>query len=225
MSTASASSQLLEMLFSGTLSLSEERFSSSAWLIMEQSKSFAETLGHKRIGLTSLLLGMIDQPSNEAESNSLEYLIEKLMDLFGAGDRSEHPLELSRDFLTEDVQRVLQSAYEFAENDQSQIEPQHLWAGVLAEAPHFLKQVFEKLPFQVEFEQGEDEADSGAEETALVDDWTERLSPVMRQALGAEDLTFVSVGLPAMIERSFAEGDVYEKIARSLFRSEAKHGC
>ncbi len=149
----------------------------------------------------------------------------KLREFFGTEETSQIRLELSRDFLTEDVQRVLQSAYEFAEKDQSQIEPQHLWAAVLAEAPHFLKQVFEKLSFPVEFEQVEDEAASEAEEHSLADDLTERLSPIMRQALGAQDLTFLALsgGSPLAMERSFLEGDVYEKIARSLFRSEAKH--
>ena len=60
---------------------------------------------------------------------------------------------------------------------------------------------------------------------ATHDRLTEQLSSIMQHALQAEDLTFLafSDGLPPAVERSFAEGEVYEKFARSLYRSGAKH--
>lgn len=62
-------------------------------------------------------------------------------------------------------------------------------------------------------------------QSTTLDQITEKLSPIMQQALQAENLTFLALedALLLAIERSFAEGNVYEKIARSLFRSEAKH--
>ncbi|MCA9068287.1 MAG: hypothetical protein KDA84_05160, partial [Planctomycetaceae bacterium] len=209
----------------GAFRLNEEAFSEPAWVIVEASRVQAESLGHKQIGLTALLLSMIEQVNGNGEAETFQSLLEKLRRVFGAEESAEEPLELSKDFMSEEVQRVLSAAAEAAGKDNSLIEPQHLWTAVLAEAPHLLKQVFEKLPFQVEFEQEEQEAANQAEDTGSIDDWTEQLSPVMGQALGAEDLTFLALsdGLTLALERSFLEGDVYEKMARSLFRGEAKH--
>lgn len=161
MSTVEANPTLVEKLFSDeTGGLVEESFNESTLLIIQNSLSQAEKLGQSQIGLSAFLLAMIEQSDEHDETPPIQEFAAKLKVFIGDDESAHRALELTREFLTEDVQRVLVTAYELAENDETQIEPQHLWAAVLAEAPHFLKRAFEKLPFQVEFETGEEETTS-----------------------------------------------------------------
>ncbi len=101
----------------GSVALSEDLFGETAWLIIEKSLIQAEQLGHAQIGLSALLLSMIDQPSEGDNAEAVQELTAKLKEVVGAEETPRKPLELSRNFLTEDVQRVLVTAFEFAEND------------------------------------------------------------------------------------------------------------
>jgi ATP-dependent Clp protease ATP-binding subunit ClpA len=147
----SQAGQLHASIFSvETSSLIQDPFSEAAWFIVEQAMASAENLGHAQIGLAALLLAMTQNRNEEIDINSTQTLSENLRELLRSGEPAAHPLELTQEFFTEDVQRVLQTASQVAENDQTQIEPQHLWAAVLAEAPQFIKQVAAKLSFPAE---------------------------------------------------------------------------
>ena len=205
--------------------LTEDRFSEAAWWIVEGSLAQAKNLGNQQIGLTAFILAMIHQSDEGEDVEGFEKLTESLRRLLGKPESSTEPIELSLDCMTGDVQRILCFAYELAESEHRRIEPGDFWRALLAESPNFVKGIIERFPFQIDLENLGEEETNHEEAFPSVDDWNERLWPVMRQALQAEDLTFLALSdrLPPAIERSFAEGEVYEKIARTLYRSKAKH--
>ena len=111
MSTGKANNEIhLQGLFSDSGALSERLFGESAWFIIERSLIRAETLGRVDVGLSALLLSMVDQASEDDANESVHEIKEKLNEIFRTNESLESPkksLELTGEFLTENVQQAL----------------------------------------------------------------------------------------------------------------------
>ena len=124
--------------------LERELFSDSAWQIVEDSLTQAANLVEERINLKAMLIAMAGWSEKRDELNPNEHFAKKQDGSFGS---KASKVELTEQVVNDDIQRVLKKSHDFAKKSETQIEPKHLWAAILAEAPHFLKQVFENLPF------------------------------------------------------------------------------